>query len=33
MTLSTADVAAIRTAEQALAESFGAVDPTAWVDY
>lgn len=33
MTLSPSDVAAIRDAEKALAESFEASDPTAWVDY
>lgn len=32
MTLSPSDVAAIRAAEQALAEAFEALDPTAWVD-
>ena len=33
MTLSSSDVAAIRSAEKALAEAFEASDPTAWVDY
>ncbi len=33
MTLSSSDVAAIRSAEKALAEAFEALDPTAWVDY
>jgi ketosteroid isomerase-like protein len=33
MSLSASDVAAIRTAEQALAESFEAADPAAWVDF
>lgn len=32
VTLSPSDVAAIRAAEQALAEAFEAPDPTAWVD-
>ena len=32
MALSTSDVAAIRAAEQALAEAFEDPDPTAWVD-
>ena len=31
--LSSFDVAALRAAEQALAESFEASDPTAWVDF
>jgi len=30
--LSSADIAALRTAEQALVEAFEASDPTAWVD-
>lgn len=33
MTLSSSDVAAIRSAEKALADAFGASDPTAWVDF
>jgi ketosteroid isomerase-like protein len=33
MALSPSDIAAIRTAEQALAEAFEAADPTAWVDF
>jgi len=33
MALSPSDIAAIRTAEQALAEAFEAADPIAWVDY
>ena len=33
VTLSSSDVAAIRGAENALAEAFEASDPTAWVDY
>ena len=33
MTLSSSDVAAIRSAEKALAEAFEASEPTAWVDY
>ena len=33
MTLSSSDVAAIRSAEKALAEAFEASDPTAWVGY
>ncbi len=33
MTLSSSDVAAIRSAETALADAFEASDPTAWVDY
>ena len=33
MTLSSSGVAAIRSAEKALAEAFEALDPTAWVDY
>ena len=33
MTLSSSDVAAIRSAEKALVEAFEASDPTAWVDY
>ena len=33
MTLSSSDVAAIRSAEKALAEAFEASDPRAWVDY
>src|SRR2546423_9292701 len=33
MPLSPSDVAAIRTSEQALADSFEADDPTAWVDF
>ena len=33
MTLSSPDVAAIRSAERALADAFEASDPTAWVDY
>ena len=33
MTLSLSDVAAIRSAEKALADAFEASDPTAWVDY
>ena len=32
MPLSSTDVVALRAAEQALAESFEAADPTAWVD-
>ena len=32
MTLSSADVAAIRGAEKALADAFEAADPSAWVD-
>ena len=32
MALSSSDVAAIRAAEEALAEAFEALDPTAWVD-
>jgi uncharacterized protein (TIGR02246 family) len=31
--LSSSDIAALRAAEQALAESFEAADPTAWVDF
>ena len=33
VTLSSSDVAAIRSAEKALADAFEASDPTAWVDY
>jgi hypothetical protein len=33
VTLSSSDVAAIRSAEKALAEAFEASDPTAWVGY
>ena len=33
VTLSSSDVAAIRSAEKALAEAFEASDPTAWVEY
>jgi len=33
VTLSSSDVAAIRSAEKALADAFGASDPTAWVDF
>ena len=33
MTLSSSDVAAIRSAEKALAAVFEASDPTAWVDF
>ena len=33
MALSSSDVAAIRAAEEALAEAFEAPDPTAWVDF
>ena len=33
VTLSSSDVAAIRGAEEALADAFEASDPTAWVDF
>ena len=33
MTLSSPDVAAIRSAEQALADAFEASEPTTWVDF